>query len=110
MDVRGGLVAPPGFPVRAIVPLLGLPWHYASYGSLPDAAGLPPGLNAAAVAQAFREAGVRTLIHGHTHRPAIHPLEIDGAPAKRIVLGDWYTQGSVLEVSQGGFELRTLPR
>ena len=67
-------------------------------------------VNAAAVAHAFREAGVRTMIHGHTHRPAIHPLEIDGAPAKRIVLGDWYTQGSVLEVSARGIELRTLPR
>ena len=67
-------------------------------------------VNAAAVAHAFREAGVRTMIHGHTHRPAVHPLEIDGAPAKRIVLGDWYTQGSVLEVSAGGFELRALPR
>jgi len=67
-------------------------------------------VNAEAVAQAFRMAGVRTMIHGHTHRPAIHPLEIDGAPAKRIVLGDWYTQGSVLEVSPGGFELRALPR
>jgi UDP-2,3-diacylglucosamine hydrolase len=50
------------------------------------------------------------MIHGHTHRPAVHPLEIDGAPAQRIVLGDWYTQGSVLEVSAGGFELRVLPR
>jgi UDP-2,3-diacylglucosamine hydrolase len=67
-------------------------------------------VNAAAVTQALREAGVRTLIHGHTHRPAIHPLEIDGAPAQRIVLGDWYAQGSVLEVSPGGFELRALPR
>ena len=67
-------------------------------------------VNAEAVAHAFREAGVRTMIHGHTHRPAVHPLEIDGAPAKRIVLGDWYTQGSVLEVSAGGFELRALPR
>ncbi len=67
-------------------------------------------VNAETVAQAFREAGVRTMIHGHTHRPAVHPLEIDGAPAKRIVLGDWYTQGSVLEVSAGGFELRVLPR
>jgi UDP-2,3-diacylglucosamine hydrolase len=67
-------------------------------------------VNAETVAQAFREAGVRTMIHGHTHRPAVHPLEIDGAPAKRIVLGDWYTQGSVLEVSAGGFELRALPR
>jgi len=67
-------------------------------------------VNAAAVTQAFREAGVRTLIHGHTHRPAVHRLEIDGAPAQRIVLGDWYAQGSVLEVSPGGYELRTLPR
>jgi UDP-2,3-diacylglucosamine hydrolase len=67
-------------------------------------------VNAETVAQAFREAGVRTMIHGHTHRPAVHPLEIDGAPAQRIVLGDWYTQGSVLEVSAGGFELRVLPR
>ena len=67
-------------------------------------------VNAEAVAHAFREAGVRTMIHGHTHRPAVHPLEIDGAPAKRIVLGDWYTQGSVLEVSAGGFELRAMPR
>jgi UDP-2,3-diacylglucosamine hydrolase len=67
-------------------------------------------VNAAAVARALRDAGVRTMIHGHTHRPAVHPLEIDGAPAKRIVLGDWYTQGSVLEVSPGGYELRSLPR
>jgi UDP-2,3-diacylglucosamine hydrolase len=67
-------------------------------------------VNPAAVTQAFRAAGVRTLIHGHTHRPAVHPLEVDGAPARRVVLGDWYTQGSVLEASPGGFELRTLPR
>jgi UDP-2,3-diacylglucosamine hydrolase len=67
-------------------------------------------VNATAVEQAFRAAGVRALIHGHTHRPAMHPLEIDGAPARRIVLGDWYTQGSVLEASPHGFELRVLPR
>jgi UDP-2,3-diacylglucosamine hydrolase len=67
-------------------------------------------VNAAAVAQAFRTSGVRTLIHGHTHRPAVHELAVDGAPARRIVLGDWYTQGSVLEWSREGFSLRTLPR
>lgn len=33
--------------------------------------------------------GVYTLIHGHTHRPAVHELDIDGEPARRIVLGDW---------------------
>lgn len=36
------------------------------------------------------------LIHGHTHRPAIHEFNLDGKPARRIVLGDWYEQGSVL--------------
>jgi UDP-2,3-diacylglucosamine hydrolase len=67
-------------------------------------------VNPGAVAQAFRDAGVRTLIHGHTHRPAVHELEIDGAPARRIVLGDWYARGNVLEWSRGAIELRTLPR
>jgi UDP-2,3-diacylglucosamine hydrolase len=48
--------------------------------------------------------GVRTLIHGHTHRPAIHRLEVDGQPAQRIVLGDWDRQGWALQVDdQGGF-------
>ena len=67
-------------------------------------------VNAAAVTQAFRTAGVRTLVHGHTHRPAVHDLTVDGAAARRIVLGDWYTQGSVLEWSRGSVELRSLPR
>jgi UDP-2,3-diacylglucosamine hydrolase len=67
-------------------------------------------VNAAAVAQAFRAAGVRTLIHGHPHRPAVHELDVDGAPSRRIVLGDWYSQGSVLEWSRDSFCLRELPR
>jgi UDP-2,3-diacylglucosamine hydrolase len=67
-------------------------------------------VNAAAVAQAFRSAGVRTLIHGHTHRPAVHEIDLDGRTARRIVLGDWYAQGSVLRWSREGFELRALPR
>jgi UDP-2,3-diacylglucosamine hydrolase len=29
------------------------------------------------------------LIHGHTHRPAIHDFEIDSKPAQRFVLSDW---------------------
>ncbi|MBS9402479.1 UDP-2,3-diacylglucosamine diphosphatase [Halomonas sp. TRM85114] len=38
----------------------------------------------------MRGYGVTTLIHGHTHRPAVHELEVDGEPAKRFVLGDWH--------------------
>ncbi len=64
-------------------------------------------VNAATVADAMRQAGVRTLVHGHTHRPAIHRLEIDGKPATRAVLGDWYEQGSVLAWSATGPELHS---
>ena len=67
-------------------------------------------VNAGAVEDAFRRAGVRTLIHGHTHRPAVHELDVDGRPARRVVLGDWHTRGSVLEWSRDGFALRSLPR
>ncbi|MGF6391281.1 UDP-2,3-diacylglucosamine diphosphatase [Pseudomonas plecoglossicida] len=49
--------------------------------------------------------GVRTLVHGHTHRPAIHKLVVDGAPARRIVLGDWDRRGWTLQVDGQGFAL-----
>ena len=52
--------------------------------------------------------GVDCMIHGHTHRPAVHEMQIDGHPALRIVLGDWYEQGSVLRWDERGFELVTL--
>ena len=67
-------------------------------------------VNADSVAMALRAAGTSTLLHGHTHRPAIHALEIDGRPRTRIVLGDWYDQGSVLRWDHRGPELRSLPR
>lgn len=46
-------------------------------------------VNTRTVAECMREYGVRQLIHGHTHRPASHEFEIDGAAARRIVLPDW---------------------
>ena len=57
-------------------------------------------VNTDSVAQIMREHGVRQLIHGHTHRPAIHNFSLDGQPAKRIVLGDWGTTGSVLRCDE----------
>lgn len=66
-------------------------------------------VNKQAVEEAMKEAGVRRFIHGHTHRPAIHDIEVDGQPAQRIVLGDWYEQGSVLRVSDGQYDLQTIP-
>ena len=53
-------------------------------------------VNQAAVESAMREHGVKLLIHGHTHRPATHRLDLDNQTAERIVLGDWYEQSSVL--------------
>lgn len=48
--------------------------------------------------------GVRTLIHGHTHRPARHTLEVNGQSAQRIVLGDWDQQGWALQVDEKGYQ------
>jgi UDP-2,3-diacylglucosamine hydrolase len=67
-------------------------------------------VNAHAVERAFRAAGVRRMIHGHTHRPGVHDLTVDGARAQRIVLGAWYEQGSYLRCERGSYELRALPR
>ena len=52
------------------------------------------------VIKSLKENGVKRLIHGHTHRPATHSLKLDNNDAERIVLGDWYTQGSVLTVTK----------
>jgi UDP-2,3-diacylglucosamine hydrolase len=67
-------------------------------------------VNSMAVMETFRRTRATTLVHGHTHRPAIHDLEVDGRTARRIVLGDWHSEGSVLEWRIDGVELRGLPR
>ncbi|GAA3700834.1 UDP-2,3-diacylglucosamine diphosphatase [Oceanisphaera sediminis] len=64
-------------------------------------------VNQGEVERQMRRYKVRSLIHGHTHRPAIHQLDINGQSARRIVLGDWYTQGSVLAVTPQGVELQS---
>jgi UDP-2,3-diacylglucosamine hydrolase len=59
-------------------------------------------VNDAAVRQALRSHGVRRLIHGHTHRPGRHDLEVDGVRCQRWVLPDWYGRGGYLEVDRRG--------
>lgn len=66
-------------------------------------------VNLGQVAEVMREHQVRTLIHGHTHRPAVHTLMIEGEPAERIVLGDWDKAGWVLEVDEDGKRLESFP-
>lgn len=65
-------------------------------------------VNPEAVADSFRRLGVDRLIHGHTHRPAIHRLELDGRVVSRIVLGDWHPgRGSAVRIDpdSSGLEL-----
>ena len=54
-----------------------------------------------AVRDALRRHGASRLIHGHTHRPGRHELEVDGRRCERWVLPDWYGRGGYLEVAGG---------
>ena len=65
-------------------------------------------VNARTVTQVMLDQGVSHLIHGHTHRRAIHTVECNEQPGKRIVLGDWYDSGSALVWDQEGFRFARL--
>ncbi|HET6783620.1 MAG TPA: UDP-2,3-diacylglucosamine diphosphatase [Pseudoxanthomonas sp.] len=62
----------------------------------------------ATVEAMFARFGIDTMIHGHTHRPAVHELQVGDHQCTRIVLGDWYEQGSVLRVDANGHRLESL--
>ncbi|MBI3560733.1 MAG: UDP-2,3-diacylglucosamine diphosphatase [Gammaproteobacteria bacterium] len=64
-------------------------------------------VNQTTVENTLRQHHVNHLIHGHTHRPAIHTFTLDSKPAKRIVLGDWENRGYYLRCSPAGCELIT---
>ena len=60
------------------------------------------------VTRILEEAGLSRMIHGHTHRPAVHELTLsNGTSASRIVLGDWGESGWALEVTDGKPSLRS---
>ena len=63
-------------------------------------------VNADTVVKEMRAHGVRHLIHGHTHRPAIHALQIDDEPAERVVLGEWHDdEGQCVAVTRNGVDV-----
>ena len=64
-------------------------------------------VNPEAVTIALQSNSTRQLIHGHTHRPAVHQLSDSDSPFERIVLGDWYEQGSLLRIRAGSRTLST---
>ena len=57
------------------------------------------------VENVMRAHGVTTMIHGHTHRPKVHDLTLDGVAAQRIVLGDWDVLGWYLSSTDGDLML-----
>ncbi|MFT0533114.1 UDP-2,3-diacylglucosamine diphosphatase [Castellaniella hirudinis] len=81
-------------------------------------AGKPPRImdvNATAVAQALRAADCTVLIHGHTHRPAIHALRFHGRDGQRFVLPDWEfdhaqpPRGGWISLDGQGIQMHTWP-
>jgi UDP-2,3-diacylglucosamine hydrolase len=64
-------------------------------------------VTASEVERVMTELGVSLLVHGHTHRPAIHQLQVDGKPAERVVLGDWHKAGWKLSFTDEGYELES---
>ena len=66
-------------------------------------------VNQQAVIEAMEKHRVQWLIHGHTHRPAVHQLTANDAPAWRAVLGAWHSEGSMIRVSESDVELVQFP-
>ena len=66
-------------------------------------------VNADTVARYLRRFRATRLIHGHTHRPADHPLDLDGAAAVRSVLAEWHAdRGEVLTYRAGEWRRETI--
>jgi UDP-2,3-diacylglucosamine hydrolase len=59
------------------------------------------------VPRVMNESGVKTLIHGHTHRPAVHEVALGQTTGRRIVLGDWDREGWLLQIDDQGFHLES---
>ncbi|WP_034912901.1 UDP-2,3-diacylglucosamine diphosphatase [Erwinia sp. 9145] len=66
-------------------------------------------VNDHAVYQAMSRQRVHCLIHGHTHRPAVHQCNLDGQRAERLVLGAWHEEGSMIRLDATGATLITFP-
>ena len=61
-------------------------------------------VNPEAVRETIAQHDVEILIHGHTHRPAIHRIECREV-AYRVVLGDWTPKPSWIQLTEEGLIL-----
>lgn len=66
-------------------------------------------VNPQAVVDTLAQYKAEWMIHGHTHRPAMHSVDTQNGVAHRAVLGAWHRQGSMIKVSGGGVELIEFP-
>lgn len=63
---------------------------------------------------AFRESNSSIMVHGHTHRPAVHELIVDGRTCQRVVLPDWDVEhsqpprGGWLAINESGLQIHDL--
>ena len=58
-----------------------------------------------ALADVQRRLDCDVLIHGHTHRPAVHEVVLQAGPGTRYVLGDWHTSTKFLRANGAELEL-----
>lgn len=64
-------------------------------------------LNPQAVETLFRRFDADWMVHGHTHRPALHRHLVDGRECLRWVLADWHDRATWLEVDNSGIHTRS---
>ena len=57
------------------------------------------------VTSVMNQAENSILIHGHTHRPAVHQVDLLFGPGTRYVLGDWHTSTQFLRADGADLEL-----
>lgn len=66
-------------------------------------------VNPQAVIDTFQRNQVSWMIHGHTHRPAVHNVALPAATAHRVVLGARHVEGSMVKVTAESVELIKFP-
>jgi len=66
-------------------------------------------VNPQAVISEMQTSGVEWMIHGHTHRPAIHEVALQNKTGHRVVLGAWHEEGSMVKGTADNVELISFP-
>lgn len=66
-------------------------------------------VNQQSIQKVMEKYQTKRLIHGHTHRPAVHDLLINGQDAQRFVLAEWKKDSaSFLSWSESGYKVESI--